>query len=84
MSDIKIGRVTHYYDKIGVAIVELVSNMAVGDSVRFSRGGEELFTQTVDSIQVEHANVDSAQSGDIVGLKIIQEVKPGAEVYKVS
>lgn len=78
----KIGRVTHYYDKLGVAIVELDSDLAVGDKIKFSRGGEDLFEQTVDSIQIEHEKKDSAGKGDVVGLKTNEAVKEGAEVFK--
>lgn len=83
MADLKIGRVTHFYDKIGVAVVELSSGLTVGDKIKFTRGGEDLFEQTVDSIQVEHEKKDSAEAGDVVGLKVQKEVKEGAEVYKV-
>ena len=69
MADFKVGVVTHYYDKIKVAIVELDGNLAVGDKVKFVRGGEDLFEENVDSMQVEHNNIQSASKGDIVGLK---------------
>lgn len=79
----KVGKVTHYYDKIGVAIVELGGTLSVGDKIRFVRGGEDLFEQTVDSIQIEHEKVDSAKKGDVVGLKAVDLVKEGAEVFKL-
>lgn len=79
----KIGKVTHYYDKIEVAIVELDGSLSVGDKVKFVRGGEDLFEQEVDSIQIEHEKVDSAKKGDVVGLKTKEMVKEGAEVFKV-
>lgn len=84
MADTKIGKVTHYYDKIGVAVIELSANLKVGDTIKFTRGGEDLFNQTVSSIQMEHQNVEEAGKGQAVGLKVEQEVKDGAEVYKVS
>ncbi len=84
MADLKIGKVTHYYDKIGVAVVELDAKLANGEKIKFVRGGEDLFEQTVESIQVEHEKIDSAKKGDVVGLKVEQEVKEDAEVYKVS
>ena len=83
MADFKVGKVTHFYDKIGVAIVELDGTLSVGDKIKFSRGGEDLFEQNVDSIQIEHEKKDSASKGDVVGLKVETEVKEGAEVYKV-
>ncbi len=83
MADLKIGKVTHYYDKIGVAIVELDGSLSAGDKIKFARGGEDLFEQKVASIQIEHEQKDSAKKGDVVGLKVDSEVKEGAEVYKV-
>jgi len=82
MTDFRVGKVTHYYDKIGVAIVELDSDLGVGDHIKFVRGGEEMFDQEVESIQVEHEKLDSAKKGDVVGLKVAKEVKEGAEVFK--
>jgi translation elongation factor EF-1alpha len=79
----KIGSVTHYYNKIKVAIIDLSSNLKVGDKIKFVRGGEDLFTQNVDSIQLEHKYIDSASSGDVIGLRVENEVKEGAEVYKI-
>ncbi len=84
MADLKIGKVTHYYDKIGVAVVELGSSLTNGDKIKFIRGGEDLFEQEVSSMQIEHKQVKSAKKGDVIGLKVEQEVKEGAEVYKVS
>lgn len=80
---LKIGVVTHYYDKIGVAVVQLSGDLGVGERIKFVRGGEDLFEQNVISLQKEHSMVDMAVSGDIVGLKTIKEVREDAEVYKV-
>jgi translation elongation factor EF-1alpha len=79
----KVGTVTHYYDKINVAILELSGTLSVGDKIKFVRGGEDLFSQVVESIQVEHKKLDSANSGDVIGLKTNEAVKTGAEVFKV-
>jgi putative protease len=83
MGQYKVGKVTHYYDKIGVAVVELSGELAVGEKIKFARGGEDLFEQPVESIQIEHEQKESAGKGETVGLKVTQEVKEGAEVYKV-
>lgn len=79
----KVGKVTHYYDKISVAVVELTADLAVGDRIKFTRGGEDIFEQTVESIQVEHNKIDSAKKGDTIGLKVDQPVKEGAEIFKL-
>jgi len=79
----KVGIVTHYYDKLGVAIVELDGNLSVGDEVKFSKGGEDFFQQKVESIQIEHEKKDTANKGDVVGLKVKDAVKEGTEVFKI-
>jgi len=81
---LKVGKVSHYYDKLGVAIVELDGTLSVGDKIKFTRGGEDLFEETVESIQIEHEKKDSAGKGDVIGLKVNEAVKEGSEVYKVS
>lgn len=81
---VKVGKVTHFYDKIGVAVVDLETDLAIGDTIKFVRGGEDLFEQKVSSIQVEHEKVEVAKAGQTVGLKTDQEVKDGAEVYKIT
>jgi len=81
MANQLIGKVTHYYDKIGVAIIELKDTLKTGDAVKFVKGEEET-EQAIDSIQIEKAQVDSASKGAIVGIKVNQPLKEGTEVYK--
>ena len=78
----KVGKVTHYYNKAGVAIVELLGTLKVGDMLKFQGHGAD-FEQVADSIQMNHEQVQSAGKGDMVGLKVAQEVKEGTEVEKV-
>jgi len=58
----KIGKVTHYYGNLGVAIVELSGKLSVGDKVKFE-GGKAEFEQAVESMQIEHKEIDSAKKG---------------------
>jgi hypothetical protein len=50
--------------------------------VKFVRGGEDLFEQKIESIQVEHKKLDSAGRGDVVGLKTNEAVREGTEIFK--
>ena len=77
----EIGKVTHWYDKAGVAVLDLSSPLKVGDSVKVKKGEEE-FEETVSSMQVDHKNVSSAQKGDEVAVKFSQKAKEGAVIYK--
>ena len=81
---LKIGEVTHYYDKISVAIVNLQSDIFVGQKIKFVEDGKDVLEQVVESIQIEHKKVSSATKGDVIGLKINEKVNEGTEIYKVS
>ncbi len=76
-----IGKVTHYYSKIGVAIVELSDSISVGDVLHFKAGTTD-FEEKLSSIEVDHENVSSAKKGDVVGVKVSEKVREGGEVYK--
>jgi len=83
LADVRVGKITHYYDKIGVAVIELEGALSDKDSIRISGHGNE-FTQPVSSMQIEHENIEKAKKGDAIGLKVDQPVKEGDEVFKVS
>jgi len=77
-----IGKVAHYYNKISVAIIELVSEIEVGEMVRFW-GKKTDFSQRIESLQKNHQNILKAEKGEVVGVKVEQEVEEGDEVYKI-
>ena len=77
-----IGKITHYFSKIGVAVIELTAALKAGDTIRII-GGATDFTQTVDSMEVDHQKVQEAKIGDSVGLKVDQKAKEGYKVYKI-
>ena len=77
-----IGKITHYFGNIGVAVIELSGKLKEGETIRIV-GGETDFTQTIDSMEVEHQKVKEGKKGDSVGLKVEQKVREGYKVYKV-
>ncbi|OGJ58018.1 hypothetical protein A2881_04325 [Candidatus Peribacteria bacterium RIFCSPHIGHO2_01_FULL_55_13] len=74
-----IGKVVHYYDRIGVAIIDLKEPLHVGDMVMLKKG-DRIMPQRIDSIEIEHASVPAAKAGDIVGVKVDNEVHEGTVV----
>jgi len=79
----KIGKITHFFDNILVAVLELTDgSVKIGDTI-FIGQEETGFDQKVSSMQVDHQSVDEAKKGDEVGLKVDQAVKKGDIVYKV-
>ncbi|MBI2618163.1 translation elongation factor-like protein [Candidatus Kaiserbacteria bacterium] len=75
----EIGTVTHWYDKLGVAVVKLKAGLKKGDSVKIKRGENE-FDDTVSSIQIDHADVDSAKKGDEAAIKLSKRAKEGSTI----
>ncbi|MDH4358738.1 MAG: hypothetical protein OEV37_02205 [Candidatus Berkelbacteria bacterium] len=78
MADTKIGVITHYFDKIGVGIIKLEAPLKKGETIKI---GE--VEQVVDSMQVDHKDIDEGQPGQEVGVKVSAKVREGEEVYKV-
>jgi putative protease len=78
----EIGVISNYFNKISVAVVELTDTLKVGDRIKIV-GGETEVEKTVDSIQIEHENIQEAKAGDSVGLKINGKVRKGYKVYRL-
>jgi len=79
--DKEIGKVTHFYDKIGVMVVKLTDKVSVGDAIKIKRGDEEI-EETIESMQVEHENIEKAKKGDEIAIKISGKTKEGAIAYR--
>jgi len=79
----EVGKITHYFSKIGVGVIEITDGeLGVGDTIRIQRG-EEDFEQVITSMQVDHESVASAVKGQAIGLKVDQPVKEGDAVYRL-
>ncbi len=76
------GKVTHYFPKIGVAVIMLEDTLSNGDRIHI-RGMHTDFYQTVSSMQVEHTTITSAAQGQDIGMKVEQTVHAGDLVYRV-
>ena len=82
MSGKRVGKVTHYFDHINVAVLALSEAIRVGDWLHFL-GHATDFKQEVKSLQIEHKAVDTAKPGDDVALQVAQRVRPNDAVFKV-
>jgi len=78
----EIGKITHYFTRIGVAVVELSDKISIGDRILI-QGATTNFEQVVESMQIEHKNVETAEAGQSIGLKVEQRVREGDKVYKI-
>lgn len=77
-----VGKMSHYFTKIGVGVIELSDELKVGDRISIE-GATTNVQQTVDSMEIEHENMQSAGAGQSVGMKVAQRVREGDLVYKL-
>ena len=78
-----IGRITHYFSNIEVAVIDLTAPLKEGDAIKVIGGQETDFEQEVSSMQIDHKEVKSAKKGDSVGMKVKEKVHEGYKVYKI-
>jgi len=82
MSEHKVGQISHYFNEIGVAGIEVTDTIHVGDVVHIT-GHTSDFTQKVDSIEIDHVHVDEAGAGDSIGVKLVDRARVHDEVFVV-
>jgi len=83
MAEIEVGKVTHYFGRIGVAAVQLTSgSLSVGDRIHI-KGHTTDLTQTIESMQVDGKPVQTAQAGQGVGIKVTGHAREHDVVYKI-
>ncbi|HBY58013.1 MAG TPA: translation elongation factor-like protein [Candidatus Atribacteria bacterium] len=84
MAEVFVGKVTDYFAKIGVAALVIENGeLYLGDTIHFI-GHTTDFEQQINSMQIEHQAVESAKTGDAVGIKVKDRVRHGDKVYKVT
>ena len=80
----KIGKITHYFGKIGVGVIEVnEGELKVGDTIHI-KGGATDFDQKVESMQVDKDPISEITKGQSAGLKVSEPVKNGDEVFIVA
>ncbi len=77
----EVGRVSHFFTKISVAVIELTATVSVGDRLLI-RGPTTNLEQTIDSMEIEHEKVQKAGAGQSIGLKVKDRVRETDVVYK--
>lgn len=80
--EVEIGRVTHFYSHLCVAVLQLKEPLKLGDKIHIC-GHTTDFTQRVNSIEVEHHPVVWVKPGDAVAIKVIEPVREHDIVYRV-
>ena len=80
--EVEIGHVTHYFNKINVAVLSITEELKIGDTIHIL-GHTTDFTQKVTSIQIEHKNVEAVKPGDDFAIKVIETAREHDVVYKL-
>ena len=78
-----MGKITHYFSNIDVAVVKLINPLKKGDKVRIIGGQETDFEQKVGSMQIDYKDVKVAKKGSSIGMKVNEKVHEGYKVYKI-
>lgn len=81
MEEQQLGKIIHYFDKIGVGVMKLDAALKVGDAIHV-KGKTSDFEQTVVSMQVDKKSVQSGKKGDEVAVKLEGKAKEGDGVFK--
>lgn len=83
MAEVKIGEVIKYFSKPQVAAIKITQGeLTLGNVIRIV-GHTTDITTTVDSMEVENQKVSKAKTGEFVGVKVNDKVRPGDIVYIV-
>jgi translation elongation factor EF-Tu-like GTPase len=83
MPDVEIGKVTDFFAKPVVAGIELSGTLKIGDRIHI-KGSTTDMELTVESMQIERINITEGKPGDLVGIKVLDRVRRGDTVYKVT
>jgi translation elongation factor EF-1alpha len=78
-----IGKVTHFFSKISVAGIELSDTLKVGDRISIE-GATTAFEENIESMQIDQKNVEVANAGDIIGIKVKDKTRVGDNVFLVT
>ena len=77
----EVGRVSHFFGRINVAIIEVTDTISVGDKIVI-KGPTTDIEQTIDSMEIEHEKVKQAEAGQSIGMKVNGRVRENDSVYK--
>ena len=83
MGEVEIGKVTDFFAKPVVAGIELSGALKTGDKIHI-KGSTTDMEVAVESMQIDRVDITEGKPGDLVGIKVLDRVRPGDRVYKVT
>lgn len=78
----EVGKIAHFFDGIGVAVVEVTGRLKTGDKIRI-KGASTDFEQSADSMQIDRRPINETKPGDRIGLKVREKVHDNDKVYVI-
>ena len=84
MIEMEIGVIIHFFDKIGVAAINITGGtLSIGDTIHIKGHSTDL-TVTIESMQIVQDKVQTAKKGDSIGIKTGGKAREHDKVYKVN
>jgi putative protease len=80
--EVEIGRVTHYYNHLNVAVIKLTDGLKLGDTIHILGHVSDL-TEKVASMQVNHHSVVWVKPGEDVAIMVTEPVREHDMVYRI-
>ncbi len=78
----EIGKIENYFSKLGVAVIHVTNGeLGLNDSI-IIKGSTSDLKMNVHSMQIDRKDVERVKSGERVGLKVPERVRPGDLVFK--
>ena len=79
----KIGKITHYFDKVRVIVVKLSDELKIGDTIRIVGGENTDFKQKIVSMEIDGEKIKKAKKGKVIGIKIKERAREGYKIFKL-
>ncbi len=82
-NETKVGEVTHFFPGPSAAVLKLSAALKLGDQIHIVGFTTDL-VENVNSMQIDHNSVQSANPGDDVAILVKDRVREGDEVFVVA
>lgn len=82
MPEIEVGKITHFFGRVSVGMVEVADTLKVGDTIHI-KGNTTDVTMPIESMTVDKVSVTEAVKGNTAGVKVPGKVQDGDKVFKI-
>ena len=78
-----LGKVTHYYPKIGVAEIDAIQPVSVGDEYVIIGDSSGAVEGTITAMQTDDGPAETVAPGTIFAIEVKSRVRPGDKYYRM-